>query len=208
MLCDRDSVPWGSPAGSIETEAKGKLRLLSKYHLENYFLDENTLAKVFEQLEPDDSWLRSPSAIRREILQLALGYASYSVALAVSREFRLNAGSVDLMPKDCCNKTQAEIVEMLVGTSRIEKARIATSLNETQVAESAAKHFQEIAGYLTCDNPKWKDIIPGKPLLAAFASKAKIDQSRLKTAYLRCAETMPENPFTEIHSIFDSFAKG
>ncbi|PYJ63088.1 MAG: hypothetical protein DME24_01920, partial [Verrucomicrobia bacterium] len=53
MLCDRDAVPWGTSITDIETQSKGRLRLLPKYHLENFFLDDHTLAKVFEQLEPD-----------------------------------------------------------------------------------------------------------------------------------------------------------
>src|ERR1035437_8114678 len=114
MLCDRDSAPWGAAISDIEAQSKGKLRLLSKYHVENYLLDEETLAKGFEQMEPADSWLRSPVSIRQQLRTLAEGLVSYAVALTVSREFRLNAGSVDLMPKACHGKLEAEITAMLV----------------------------------------------------------------------------------------------
>ncbi len=208
MLCDRDSAPWGAAISEIATQSNGKLCLLSKYHVENYFLDEETLAKVFEQMEPADSWLRSPAAIRQELRTLAAGLVSYAVALMVSREFRLNVGSVNLMPKGCHGKIEGEITAMLVDSSKSEKARVFASLNETQISASARRHFQELTGYLSSDDPKWKDLIPGKPLLAKFASKANMDLPRLKTAYVHSAEVAATSPFAEIHSIFEAFANG
>jgi hypothetical protein len=208
MLCDRDSAPWGAAISDIEAQSNGKLRLLSKYHVENYFLDKETLAKVFEQMEPTDSWLRSPAAIRQELRTLAEGLVSYAVALTVSREFRLNVGSVDLMPKACHGKIESEITTMLVDASKSEKARVVASLDETQITASAERHFRELTGYLASDDPKWKDIIPGKQLLAKFASKANIDLPRLKTAYVHSAEMIATSPFAEIYSIFEAFANG
>jgi len=206
MLCDRDSAPWGAAMSEVEAQSNGKLRLLSKYHLENFFLDEATLAKVFETLESDDSWLRSPSAIRQELRTLAGGLVSYAVALSVSREFRLSVGNVDLMPKACHGKTEGEIVSLLIESAKVERGRVSQTLEKAQVAASAAKHFRELTAYLTADDPKWKDMIPGKPLLAKFASKANIDLPRLKTAYIHAAEKAEASPFTEVHAIFEGFA--
>lgn len=206
MLCDRDSAPWGAAISDVEAQSKGKLRLLSKYHLENYFLDEATLAKVFEPLESPDSWLRSPVAIRQELRTLAEGLVSYAVALSVSREFRLGVGNVDLMPKACHGRAEDEVAALLVDSAKTERGRVSQTLEEAQVAVSAQKHFRELAAYLAADDARWKDLIPGKPLLAKFASKANIDLPRLKTAYVHAAEKVEVNPFTEIHSIFDGFA--
>jgi hypothetical protein len=64
MLCDRDAVPAVSDQLTIEATAKGRLKLLNRYHLENYFLDEDTVAAMFSALEPSDSWLVSPEQIR------------------------------------------------------------------------------------------------------------------------------------------------
>jgi predicted ATPase len=206
MLCDRDSAPWSTAMSDVEAQSKGRLRLLSKYHLENFFLDEATLASVFEKLELADSWLRSPPAIRQELRNLAEGLASYAVALTVSREFRLSVGNVDLMPKACHDKGEEEIVELLTKSANTERGRISQTLEDTQVAAAAQKHFRQLSTYLTGDDPKWKDLIPGKPLLAKFASKAKIDLPRLKTAYLHAAEKTNPDPFIEIYSIFDTFS--
>ena len=206
MLCDRDSAPWGATISDIESRSNGRLRLLSKYHLENYFLDEETLAKVFEPWESTGSWLRSPAAIRRELRTLAEGLVSYAVCLSVSREFRLSVGNVDLMPKSCHEKGEVQTVALLVDASKNEHQRVVRTLDENQVATYAEKHFRELTAFLASDDSKWKDLIPGKQLLAKFASKAKIDLPRLKTAYINAAEEMAASPFAEIYSIFESFA--
>jgi hypothetical protein len=60
MLCDGDSL-----ASVPGDKAGDRLRILPRYHVENYFLNEHVLARVFEQLdEPEDSWLRDPTKIR------------------------------------------------------------------------------------------------------------------------------------------------
>ena len=63
----------------------GRLRFLPRYHLENYFLDAEALAAVFEELEPADSWLRSPTAIDSELTAIAAQMSAYAVSLMVLR---------------------------------------------------------------------------------------------------------------------------
>ncbi|MFA6134877.1 MAG: AAA family ATPase [Phycisphaerae bacterium] len=206
MLCDRDSVPWGTTLAAIEAQSKGRLRLLTKYHIENYFLDEDILAKVFEELEPADSWLRSPASIRQELHALAESLVSYAVALMVAREFRLKVGNVDLMPKGCHDKNETEITNLLVGVSQAELSRVESTLNNSLVTASAQKHHRELSASLVADDTRWKDLIPGKQLLAKFASKANIELARLKTAYIHAAEKTARDPFQEIHLILESFS--
>jgi predicted ATPase len=174
MLCDRDAIPWGGNSANIEAESKGRLRLLTKYHLENFFQDENVLAKVFENQEPADSWLRNPAAIRQELRSLAQGLVSYAVALHVSREFRLRVGNVDLMPKGCNGKTEAEISAQLIQMAEDEKNRVVAGLEKIEIAAAASKYFKELTEHLANDDDRWKDMIPGKPLLGQFASKGRL----------------------------------
>lgn len=206
MLCDRDAMPLTAEAASIQAGSNGKLRTLSKYHLENYLLDEAILALVFEHLEPPDSWLRSPAAIRQELRTIAETLISYTVSLLVAREFRLNVGNVDLMPKDCHGKTEKEITALLTQSAEEERDRVAKNLDGGAISAATERYFRDLTVALAEDNSRWKDAIPGKPLLAKFASKAKIDTPRLKTAYIHCAEGRDPNPFNELEEIFSSFA--
>lgn len=50
MLCDRDAVPLRNPV-DVENRGAGRIKVLGRYHLENYFLDERTIAKLFEPIE-------------------------------------------------------------------------------------------------------------------------------------------------------------
>ena len=63
MLCDHDALPSTIDPNGLEGQAKGRLRVLPRYHLENYFLDAAVLARVFAGMEPDGSWLRDPQQI-------------------------------------------------------------------------------------------------------------------------------------------------
>ena len=76
MLCDRDSIPLGTSTMTNDDQSEGRLRVLSKYHLENYFLDENLLAQAFALTEPSGSWLRDPSQIRARLREIARGTLS------------------------------------------------------------------------------------------------------------------------------------
>jgi hypothetical protein len=60
---------------------------------------------------------------------------------------------------------------------------------------------------LDADDEGWKHDIPGKPLLASFASAARLDVGRLKTLYLQHATRQPVSPFAEIVAIFEDFSQ-
>jgi predicted ATPase len=207
MLCDGDARPPGADATKVEADSKGKLRILAKYHLENYFLDEAVLASVFEHLEKPDSWLKSSGAIREELRQIAQTLVSYAVALIVSREFRLKVGNVDLMPADCHSNSEQQIGDKIVMLANDEKKRVDTSLDEGAIRSITQSCFSDLNKFIEQDDPRWKNLIPGKVLLAKFASKAKMDIARLKTAYIHCSEKRKPDPFLEVRQIFADFAK-
>ena len=110
------------------------------------------------------------------------------------------------MPKDCHGKTEEEITGLLTQSAEEERDRVAKNLDAGAISVATVAYFKELSTALAEDNSQWKGVIPGKPLLARFASTAKIDTPRLKTAYIHCAEGRDPNPFQELHEIFSSFA--
>jgi hypothetical protein len=165
------------------------------------------LASVFEHLEKPDSWLKSSGAIREELRQIAQTLVSYAVALIVSREFRLKVGNVDLMPADCHSNSEQQIGDKIVMLANDEKKRVDTSLDEAAIRSITQSCFSDLNKFIEQDDPRWKNLIPGKVLLAKFASKAKMDIARLKTAYIHCSEKRKPDPFLEVRQIFADFAK-
>jgi len=99
MLCDRDSAPV-SEIPTLETQANGRLKFLNRYHLENYFLNAEVIARMFVELEPPGSWLRDAAAIEQRLREIARESLSYATALIVSTQIRRRVGNVTLMPRD------------------------------------------------------------------------------------------------------------
>jgi AAA domain, putative AbiEii toxin, Type IV TA system len=205
MLCDRDSRP-ADPAAEAEAEGSGRLRVLSRYHLENYFLDENVWAAGFASLEPDGSSLRDPVAVRQAFRDLASDLLSYTTALTVSFETRQRAGDIDIMPKDCHGKTLAEVQDLLAARVAAETQRINTALDPTGIRDRAQTVFDELQASLDNDTNAWQTRIPGKPLLSRFSAGAGLKLSRAKNLYIGAASHADPSPFAEIVDLFEHFA--
>ena len=203
MICDRDAVP---PSRDSTQIASPRLKVLSRYHLENYFLDEKILAGVFEAMEPEGSWLRSPNEIRKVLEEIARTQIAYAAALTTSSYFREQVGNLNIMAKECHGMSIDTLVGQLMTRVGEEQSRIANSVQPGVVESYARTMAQKLQDSLDNDTDEWKALIPGKPLLNLFASRAKLDAGRLKTAYIREAEKQHLNPFQEVIDVFASFS--
>jgi predicted ATPase len=203
MLCDRDAVPPTRESAEIVSP---RLKVLSRYHLENYFLDEEVLAGVFESMEPSDSWLRSPQEIRKVLKEIARMQVAYATALTTSSYYREQIGNLDIMAKGCQSLSIDELTKQLVTRVGEEQNRIVNAIQAVAVETYARTTAKRLQDSLDQDTDEWKALIPGKPLLNAFATRAKLDSARLKTAYIRVAEKRAVSPFKEVIDAFSSFA--
>lgn len=206
MICDADSAPPSALAETAAATKHGRLRVLSKYHLENYFLDEVVWAKAFEPMEPATSWLRSPQAIRTEFLAFASGMVSYATALAVASKLRLSVGNVDIMPADCHGKDADQLTALIRNQASSETGRVAATLDPETIRANIEAYFEGLSRSLANDTDDWKALIPGKPLLGQFASKAGVPMARAKLLYINAAEAAGRTPFQEIFEILTDFA--
>ena len=93
MLADRDAATETQPA------VTDSFRILTRYHLENYFLDAGILCQCFVDREDEDSWLLSVEKIEDRLREIAREALGYSVSLVVSKRIREAAGNVSVMPK-------------------------------------------------------------------------------------------------------------
>jgi len=206
MLCDGDTAPVPGTAAATAAIGSGRLRLLPRYHLENYFLDEGVWAKAFESLEKPGSWLLDPVQIRAQLRAFAEDIVSYATALAMSSRFRIGAGNVDLMPKDCHGKTVDQLVALLQGAGTAETIRIQAALDQGLIEKETRDFFSSLAGSIVADTDDWKISLPAKALVARFARKAGLDPSRAKTLYINTAISTGAPVFDDITAIFAAFA--
>ncbi len=205
MLCDRDSLPIGGSAADYEARAGGRLRMLDRYHLENYFLEEEVLAQVFKDLEPAGSWLRDPLAIRARLEQIATTMVPYAVALTVSSHFRERYGNVDLIVKGCHGKNADELSSMILQRAHDEASRFGSTLLEPEVEGAVRATFTDLQASVS--DGTWKARIPGKVILEQFAGVANLQSNRLKLRYLAEAERHATHPFQHVIDIFADFSQ-
>jgi ABC-type cobalamin/Fe3+-siderophores transport system ATPase subunit len=203
MLCDGDSAPPASAAVD-NASAQGRLRRLSRYHLENYFLDEHVWAEAFATMEPENAWLRDPAQIRAQLREIASQFVSYAVALSASSSLRRRVGNVDLMPKDCHGKSVEETQNLFLGAATGELDRVREVLDGDAVRQEVEDAYVKLETAISTDSDNWKALIPGKQVLATFARRAGLSPSRAKAMYVSAAEQSSRNPFEEIVTIFDA----
>ena len=200
MLADRDAAPGGA-------QAHGRMRVLKRYHLENYFLDAEVLARCFSGMEPTDSWLCQPEKIELCLREIAGSLLGHAVSLVEAKRFRDAVGNVDVMPGGVHSMTREELASAFQASSESELQRVNKSLVADQIATSVKNTHDKLSQLLSAPGMDWKDEFPGKPILARFANRAKVPEGRLKNLYLTQSAAMDDKPFDEIVEIFRTFAE-
>jgi hypothetical protein len=203
MIADGDAAVGAADPTTIQARSGGRLQLLPRYHIENYFLDENVLATVFDYMaEPETSWLRDPRAIREMMRGLAAPLVSYGAALRAAHMLRLSAGNVDLMPKACHGLDLAALTAAFEARLAEERSRLSSALDSARVSQLVADEFRALDEAVATDNDRWKVLLPGRPILKTFAAKTTVDVGSFKRLYVRCARNHSANPFADIRAIF------
>lgn len=207
VLCDGDASVSTERADRLKVETGGRLRRLPRYHLENYFLSPEILARVFRDLgDSAESWLCDPVAIERKLRDLARPIVSYAAALRVAHAVRLQAGNVDAMPRGCDGRSGEELAALFASRALEELTRLQGALKADVVRAMAAEEHGRLEAALAADGDEWKSLIPGRPVLHAFAASAKLDQTRLKTLYIKAARGVEPDAFAEVKAIFADFS--
>jgi predicted ATPase len=205
MLADRDALPSNYDSAKLVADSKGRFESLSKYHLENYFLDENILSAIFKEMEPPESWLCDPLQIRNKLREIARSRISYATALIASKYFRESVGNLDIMPDDCHSKSLEDLSTKVLERRNVEQERIVKGIEGEQLKSYIENTYNTLLASLDADSADWKNDIPGKQIFKIFCSDAKIQEGRLKTLYIKKAEEIKTNPFQEIIEIFRNF---
>ena len=124
MVCDRDAIAPSREREAIEVKADGRLRVLDRYHIENFFLDESVLAQVFEDQVSDADWLRDPEKIRLKLVELAQPMVPYTLSLYTAAHFREQVGNIDMMPQGVDQSSLEDLPALLKSKACAESARV------------------------------------------------------------------------------------
>jgi AAA domain, putative AbiEii toxin, Type IV TA system len=205
MLCDRDAA-MEIGEKSLQTHLSERLKILPRYHLENYFLDEKVLALAFSEMESAGSWLCDPNRISEKLRSLAAETVPLATALRVSAAARENVGNINIMPKGIDPDTTADgLLKAITTKIGEERQRIAVSIDADGLERLLRAEYERLRKVCEDAAGSWKTDIPGRIVLNRFAGLAQIKSSRLKTLYLRKVQEHNYDPFAEIRDIFRSF---
>jgi predicted ATPase len=206
MLCDRDAVPPSVSADYLETKSGGRFRVLKRYHLENYFLNENVLAAVLAPMVRDGEWQGDASQVKAKLKEFARTMISLATARTVATKFRLNIGNLNIMPKgNSVGKSADELAQLMVERAANELGRINGTVDPTAIESEVRNTYAVLEQSLNDDTETWKVIIPGRPLLNALARDAGLNVGHLKTLYIAEADKHTPHPFADIIAIFEQF---
>lgn len=205
MLCDRDAAEPEHLA-TLERETAGRLRLLGRYHLENYFLDATVISLMFANFEPENSWLRRPAEIELKLREIARRSLGYAAALITSARIRTRAGNVSIMPKGAHEKTIDELAQSITSKAVDESSRVHDVLKTTEIDSTVRAVFKELSDALDDPSDRWKAIVPGKQILTQFAAAAGIDAGRFKLGYMRVVFKNNLSVFDDVVHIFKDFS--
>ena len=208
LLCDRDAVNLLGPAALAQSSLHKNIKQLPRYHLENYFLDEDVLARGFASIEPPTSWLCTPTNIKGKLLEIAASVIPYATALNVAASIREKVGNVSLMPKGAGDSQSAqELAVKLLARLRDEAARITQGLDPSQVESLVIAEYERLHKAVMDDNPTvWRADLPGRLILHKFAGAAKLQVGRIKQLYLAHADK--PTTFADVFEIFKQFREG
>lgn len=204
MLTDRDILPPFPEMNEIK-EGHNRFKILDRYHLENYFLNENIWAQIFSTMDSEESWLTDSTKIKEYIKEAASLFIPYTISLTVSSLIRTTAGNINIMVKKC-HETDINVLEKsIVENSNEEIQRINQLLEQTKIK----KYINEISSKLKLsfedENDEWKKLIPGKPILNKFISSTGLGLGRAKNLYINEIMKKGHNDFDEIIEIFNGF---
>ena len=201
MLADRDAAMETQPT------VPDNFRILSRYHLENYFLDAVILRKCFVDREEGDSWLLSIEEIEKRLREIARNALGYSASLVVAKKIRDATGNVSVMPKGSHEMNVSMLVDEFSKKAVAERKRVETVLDANSVRQLVEDTYQKFEDLLANPGNDWKNEFPGKWILSRFCEEAGEKESRLKNLYVQKAREADPNPFQEIVDIFSSFVR-
>jgi ABC-type cobalamin/Fe3+-siderophores transport system ATPase subunit len=205
MLADRDNSLPEEDLKRLENESGGRLRFLPRYHIENYFLDEVTIADSFTDLVSPDSWLRDPTQVKARLREITKPCIATSVNLWLGAQLRALVGDVDVSAK----RVEGMDLETFTGAALAkldeEARRVDSTLDAKRISEIIQRRWAELDNSLKDPSDRWKDIFPGKIVVGKFCSAASINLGHFQSLYISSARRQAFRPFEEVIELFKSY---
>jgi len=205
MISDYDSSLPEEVMRNLVSKSSGRLAFLPRYHLENYFLDENIISRMFEKMELEESWLRNSEQIKEKLKQIARDSIPYAIQLWLGSFLRSKVGEIEVTVKGIDRTNLKEYLSQLEEPVLKERSRVNSTLSIDSIKEVVEERWNLLTDFINDDNEDWKKIIPGRVICHKFSSLAQIDPGRFKTMYINQAKEDGLIQFEDVINIFKNF---
>jgi len=205
MIRDRDGLTE-EQVRSMESGTDGRLKILKRRHIENYFLDEDLLAKsLSEDLVPDDSPWRKPSYIKNQLREIAEELLAEAVYIWVKDSVRTEVGNVDLKVKNFQAQDIDKLRESVKAKATDEAQRIVEVLKEDRVEKLMTGKLQEYTEAMEKkEDVVWRDQFPGKTMFSKLVGRIpEVSKGVLRRKCKRLLLESIDSKSTSIKEIVD-----
>lgn len=218
LLRDRDYLTQEA-AQAFMDKFSGRLYVLSRYHIENYLLDEDVIAKVQEEIfhKPTD-----PKTVELKLRSIARKLSAEVLRDMVS--FRLNA---IYRPQDFSlgkymegepifneeGKADSERTDQFRRQLSDQIATINSALLQSTkpdaLEELTSKCQEEVKVALFASNAGWKYLFPGRRLLEEYAKSEGLGKPPiLQNSLIKELSTSPEKLPNELRKVIQTITEG
>ena len=172
MIRDRDGLT-DTQIQSMESGSSGRLKILGRRHLENYFLNENLLAEVLsEDLVDDTSQWRKPTFVLGQLREIAKEIMPEAVYKWIQENVRTEVGNVDLKVKNYQAQGKDKLAESIKTRASEELQRITALLDSGKVSSVIDTKYAEYDQALIANKDEvWKKEFPGKTIFRKLAGR-------------------------------------
>ncbi|MCK9630953.1 MAG: AAA family ATPase [Methanoregula sp.] len=205
MISDHDSSLPENVMTDLVSKSSNHLAFLPRYHLENYFLDEEIIARMVCKMEPHDSWLCDPVKIRDKLKQIARESIPYTIRLELDSLVQSKIGNVGLTVKGINDIDLSDYLSLLENSFLVEQKRVNSAFSFEPIKEHTERRWIYLNDLVDRDDDEWKKVIPGRTLFNKLSSAANVSPGRFKTMYINQAKEDNFSPFEEIIQIFEEF---
>lgn len=202
MIRDRDGL---SDTQIKNLETSGKLKVLPKRHIENYFLDADLLFKVTERLCLNSTNpLLSKKYIEDELLKIAEKSVNYNL-LQNTKEFILTNNQLSVPTvKDVDKKDSKDIEKEMQDGIAASLTLLSSSLEQKKISTWMIAEEKRLQDALKTN--KWQSEFQGKQMFNILCgSVLKDDPIRVRQAYTDIALEEKSTVFDGIIKIVKSF---
>lgn len=204
MIRDREGIPDNVIQEFVQ-KSDGRLHVLKRYQLENYFLEPTLIAEAMKPLCKKGDDRTNPDYIRQAVFEMAEKLIPLTVQARIVSEIRHCIGNVDVSAKGIGDLSHDQLAEAIVTKASEEIMRVGSNINRGSLAPRVEQVYNEYKEILARkDMDKLLACFPGKPIFFSLSQRLRVSPSDLRNLIKAAAKGKEIEVFKDICDIVDA----